>query len=792
MTKNLKLYSIIFLLSLSALSFEIILARIFSYVLAYHFVFIIIAFAILALALGQLYASRLAAKDLSAETSAKADSFLYSKYFIILQLLFPLSLAAIFILPSVEIIGSGSVGLIMYILLASVTFFLVGIITASIFQSNGDKSRTLYALDLIGAAGGALLGLFLLNTFSIVQTLAIILIIFSIASFLSIPFVKRKGFILTTASVVLVSLYLILFTPNVDINIAKSSEKDLMRLKSNPSVKTTTIESKWNSFGRTDLVKFFHPDSTTSMSMFIDGAAGTQVVNISELEKDKEKLFHTLMHSNMFFEFNFLKDNEKDSALIIGPGGGIDIAAAYFGGTRKIDAVEVNPTFVEFMKKYNKSTFAGKPNIKVFVHEGRNFVRNTPNKYDLIFLTIPITKGGRSTDFVNLTENYLFTEEALKDYLHILTDEGRIVFTTHNREETYKIISNYLDLQNKSGITNPEASKYFYVADQGMMPLLVIKKTPFNKNEIEQRHFISHQAGFDRGVSFFPFTEQIEVDTVVLGQSVEWNMFDNVLYDVSNNKYDFHNLTKKASINLHSVTDNSPFFFNYELGLPDNLNVLIFAGIILLFLSIYMLKKDWGMSINTHKETEKSRKNLRTLTIVAFLLGFTYILSESYLFQAMNLQLNNPLKSFSLLLFAFLLGNGIGSYLSNLVKQNRLRIIGLAVIGIILIVAVEAFLILPELRTEVSEFYLFILVFVPAIIIGIPFPLLLAEMNGHKIRNGIAVLLSISGIAGFIGSIFTILIAMLAGYNFVLYAAVSLYIILIVTLATSKLMPQRT
>ncbi|MCZ7616418.1 MAG: hypothetical protein M5T52_23395 [Ignavibacteriaceae bacterium] len=349
MTKNLKPFSIIFLLSLSTLSFEIILARIFSYALAYHFVFIIIAFAILALALGQLYASRLAIKG----------SLSITKYFIILQLLFPVSIAAIFILPSVESIGSGSVGLIIYIILASVTFFLVGIITASIFQSNGEKSRTLYAFDMMGAAGGSLLGLFLLNTFSIVQSLATILIVFSIASFLSIPLVKRKGFILTTASIVLASLYLIFLTPNIDISIAKSSDKDLLRLKSNPSVKTTTVESRWNSFGRTDLVKFFYPDSTTSMSMFIDGAAGTQVVSISELEKDKEKLFHTLMHSNMFFEFNFLRDSEKDSALIIGPGGGIDIAAAFFGKTKQIDAIEVNPTFVEFMKKYNKSTFAG-------------------------------------------------------------------------------------------------------------------------------------------------------------------------------------------------------------------------------------------------------------------------------------------------------------------------------------------------------------------------------------------------------------------------------------------------
>ncbi|OGU80340.1 MAG: hypothetical protein A2254_02650, partial [Ignavibacteria bacterium RIFOXYA2_FULL_35_9] len=559
MTKNLKPYWIIFLLSLSTLSFEIILARIFSYMLEYHFVFIIIAFAILALALGQLYASRLAAKNpfLFADTSTKGDSF--GKYFIILQLIFPVSLAAVFILPSVESIGSGSVGLIIYIILSSITFFIVGVITASIFQANGDKSSILYALDMMGAAVGSLLGLFLLNTFSIVQTLAIILVVFSIASLIALklgPDIK-KGQVITTASAIFVSLLIIFMTPDIEINIAKSSDKDLLRLKSNPSVKTTTVESRWNSFGRTDLIKFFYPDSTTSMFMFIDGAAGTQVVSISELEKDSVKLFHTLMHSNLFFPFNFLKDNEKDSALIIGPGGGIDIAVAYFGDAKQIDAVEVNPTFIDLMKEYNKSTFVDKPNINVIVGEGRNFVRNSSRKYDLIFLTIPITKGGRSTDFVNLTENYLFTTEALKDYLHILTNEGRIVFTLHNREEVYKIISNYFDSQNRSGIINPEASKYFYVADQGMMPLLVIKKTPFTKEEINARHFVSHQTGFDRGVTFFPFTKQIEIDTVVQGLNVEWSMFDNVLYDVSKNKYNFHDLTEKASINLHPVTDNS-------------------------------------------------------------------------------------------------------------------------------------------------------------------------------------------------------------------------------------------
>lgn len=773
MMRKLKIYSLIFLLSLSTLSFEIILARVFSYVLAYHFVFIIIAFAILAHSLGQFYASRLAAKNL----------FSFSKYFSLLQLSFPVSLAIIFILPSLESIGTGSAGLIIYIMLAGITFFLVGVISAYIFQTNGNKSSILYALDMIGAASGSLLGLFLLNTFSIIQALAIILLIISAASFLTFYFNHKiiKGQIATTALVILASFYILLVNPNIDINIAKSSDKDLLRLKSNPSIKTTVVDSRWNSFGRTDLIKFFYPDSTTSMSMFIDGAAGTEVVKVSELEKDSVKLVRTLMYSNLFFPFNFLSDNEKDSALIIGPGGGYDIAVAYFGGVKQIDAVEVNSTFVELMKEYNKSTFVERANVNVIVQEGRNFVRNTPDKYDLIVLTIPITKGGRSTDFVNLTENYLLTEEALKDYQHILTNEGRIVFTLHNREEVYKIVSNYLEIKNKSGISNPEAFKYFYIADQGMRPLLVIKKTPFNKEEINARHFVSHQLGFDRGISFFPFTKQIEIDTVVQGLDVQWNMFDNVLYDISNGKYSFHKLSETASINLHPVKDNSPFFFNYQIGLPDNLNILIFAGIVLLIFSFYMFKKNWGIIPDNFEEAEKIKRNTKILSIVSFLLGITYILSESYLFQAMNLLLNNPLKSFSLLLFAFLLGNGLGSYISNFIKNVRIRVIGLSVIGIIIILAIDAFIILPNLKSSTSEVYLFLFIFLPAIIIGIPFPLLLSEMNGYKVKNGIAVLLSISGIAGFIGSILTISVAILAGYNLVLYTVFAFYIIIIIT-----------
>lgn len=797
MLKFNRFYIIIFSLSLTTLTFEITLARVFSYILTYHFVFIIIAFAILALALGQLYASRAMLQNpiLSTEPSAETKNT-FSRYFILLQILFPISLFTVFILPSFESIGTGSTGLIIYIILAGITFFLVGIISAYIFQVNGNKSGVLYAFDMIGAAIGSLTGLFLLDNFNILQTLAVILLIISIASIFSINYVTKKSRAhqLITAISFLLSFYIIFMTPNVEMQIAKSTDKDLLRLKSNPSVKTEIIETRWNSFGRTDLVEFTYPDASTSRSMFIDGAAGTEVVDISELEKDSIKLGHTLAHSNLFFPFYFLEGNEKDSALIIGPGGGYDIAMAYLGGVKNIDAVEVNPTFIDLMKQYNKSTFTEKPNINIFVQEGRNFARNTINKsasragmYDLLFLTIPITKGVRSTDFINLTENYLFTQEALKDYLSVLTEEGRIVFTLHNNEEVYKVLSNYLDMQSKEGVSNSDAFKYVYVADRGMKPLLVIKKNPFTKADIEARHFISHKLQFDKGVSFFPFFQQMTVDTVVLGRNYRWTMFDNVLYDVSKNKYDFHTLAEDAMINLHPVYDDSPFFFNYEPGIPQNLNPLIFAGIILAVGSVYMFKKSWGIKFNNSSNQSSSGKSaFNMLAAIAFLLGFAYIFTQSYLFQKLNLQLSNPLQSFSMLLFTFLLGNGIGSFLTNLVKKKRLNFVGISVLITMIVITLEMLFMSYNSSQTLSEPILALIVFIPAVFIGMPFPLILAESNQFGGNNGVAILLGISGTAGFIGSVIVLAVAITSGYLYVIAFSLIMYVTILVLLISRK------
>tara|TARA_R110002124_G_scaffold174569_2_gene342228 strand:- start:7118 stop:7333 length:216 start_codon:yes stop_codon:yes gene_type:complete len=69
-------------------------------------------------------------------------------------------------------------------------------------------------------------------------------------------------------------------------------------------------------------------------------------------------------------------------------------------------------------------------------------------------MALPITKSSRSINGYSLTENYLFTAEAFKDYLNRLTSEGRIIIVTHGKVELYRLLGLALKAFEKRGISN--------------------------------------------------------------------------------------------------------------------------------------------------------------------------------------------------------------------------------------------------------------------------------------------------------------------------------------------------
>src|SRR5664279_4621902 len=114
--------------------------------------------------------------------------------------------------------------------------------------------------------------------------------------------------------------------------------------------------------------------------------------------------------------------------LIIGPGGGWDVARAIYSGSTDVTAVEINGIIADTIMR---ERFAGlsnnlylRPEVHLFVEDGRSFVRRSPDKYQVLQATLVDTWAATAAGAFALSENNLYTSDAFRDYLLHLTDDG--------------------------------------------------------------------------------------------------------------------------------------------------------------------------------------------------------------------------------------------------------------------------------------------------------------------------------------------------------------------------------
>ena len=145
-------------------------------------------------------------------------------------------------------------------------------------------------------------------------------------------------------------------------------------------------------------------------------------------------------------------------ALVIGPGGGWDIARAISGGSRDVTGVEINPIIAttvmrqRFANESHRIYF--RPEVHIFVEDGRSFVRRSPRHYQVIQATLVDTWAASAAGAFALSENYLYTTDAFRDYLNHLTDDGLIVFTRWGFDpprESLRLISLAMRRAERSG-----------------------------------------------------------------------------------------------------------------------------------------------------------------------------------------------------------------------------------------------------------------------------------------------------------------------------------------------------
>lgn len=121
-------------------------------------------------------------------------------------------------------------------------------------------------------------------------------------------------------------------------------------------------------------------------------------------------------------------------ALILGAGTGSDTATALAHGVAHITAVEIDPVIQKLGAELHPDRPYSDSRVKLVNNDGRVFLRNTNEKYDLIIFALPDSLTLTSSIANLRLESFLFTQDSLDAAKAALTADGVLVLYNYYRE----------------------------------------------------------------------------------------------------------------------------------------------------------------------------------------------------------------------------------------------------------------------------------------------------------------------------------------------------------------------
>ena len=123
-----------------------------------------------------------------------------------------------------------------------------------------------------------------------------------------------------------------------------------------------------------------------------------------------------------------------DRVLIIGAGTGNDTAAAIERGVEHVDAVEIDPVIQQLGAELHPRRPYQDPRVSAHVDDGRAFLRNSSDKYDLVVFALPDSLTLVSTTADVRLESFLFTKQAFESVRDHLAPGGTFVLYNFYRQ----------------------------------------------------------------------------------------------------------------------------------------------------------------------------------------------------------------------------------------------------------------------------------------------------------------------------------------------------------------------
>jgi len=489
---------------------------------------------------------------------------------------------------------------------------------------------------------------------------------------------------------------------------------------------------------------------------------------------------------------------EPDTVLLLNAGTGYFVAHALRQGSNHVVVTEPNSNLVNLLKTDLAAASGFLYNHeKVDLHtiEARTYLSSSHQQYDLIILPVMDAFGGTSGLYA-MQENYTLTIEGFNQLWQQLKPGACLTVSTwldYPVRTPLKIATTLTEVLRNNNISEPK-NHIAMIKSWGTITF-VVQNTAFTQEQIITIRAFCDSLFFDPVL--LPGVNDEERNRYnTYGDPAFFTMLDEIISGYKSwQDYAFH---------LEPSTDNRPYFNQFVKlkSLPllsvafgqDSLPFLE-LGYLIVFVTLLLVSLLALIFIIAPLFRLRTEKGLKMPTLFYFAaLGLGYMFIEIILIQRFILFFGTPVIAASVVISVMMMASGAGSYISGgfLLNRRLIRLIPATIVvcGVLLLAGLN-----PLLRATsgagipLKAIIAFGLIAIPAFFMGMPFPLGLKALSQHR-KSLVPWAWGINGCLSVIASPLAILIAVEAGFTWVMVVAIAVYFLAMIV--AGKLLLDRT
>ncbi|MCI0626311.1 MAG: class I SAM-dependent methyltransferase [Acidobacteria bacterium] len=182
----------------------------------------------------------------------------------------------------------------------------------------------------------------------------------------------------------------------------------------------------WSPYYRIDVTPMRADDSNPSSpvvghNLNVNHDYHQRMLNLAEGSFETDFTVKARPYYNLIYRFV-----RPQKVLVVGAGSGNDVAAALRNGATQVDAVEIDPLILKLGKQLHPEQPYDSSRVRVFNNDARAFFKLSQEKYDLIVFGLLDSQTLLSSMSSIRLDNYIYTQESLKEALDHLRQGGTL------------------------------------------------------------------------------------------------------------------------------------------------------------------------------------------------------------------------------------------------------------------------------------------------------------------------------------------------------------------------------